>query len=149
VPWQQFRDLDQAPADCDVEAIRNQVDLAAICGGIRIAVSPSQTGGLLREVLRYFRESFPYVATTLTEGSPSKWRQAVATGSLDVAFVAGIETTLGCQVRELWREAVLVALPEARTLAEQGAIEWDDIRAETFVVSHRHGAAMEECLIAR
>ncbi|WP_414717575.1 hypothetical protein [Steroidobacter sp.] len=60
-----------------------------------------------------------------------------------------METTLGCQVRELWREAVIVALPEAHSLAEQGAIEWDDIRAETFVVSHRHGAAMEECLIAR
>lgn len=30
MPWQQFRDLDQAPADRDVEAFRNQVDLAAI-----------------------------------------------------------------------------------------------------------------------
>lgn len=119
------------------------------CGGIRIGVSPSQTGGPLREVLRYFRESFPHVGTTLTEGSPSKLRQAVASGSLDVAFVAGIETTLGCQLRELWREAVFVALPEAHPLAEQDVIEWDDIRAETFVVSHRHGEAVEECLIAR
>jgi len=119
------------------------------CGGVRIGVSPSQTGGPLREVLRYFRESFPHVATTLTEGSPIKLRQAVASGSLDVAFVAGIETTLGCQVRELWREAVFVALPEAHPLAEQGEIEWDDIRAETFVVSHRHGEGVEECLIVR
>lgn len=119
------------------------------CGGIRIGVSPSQTGGPLREVLRYFRESFPHVATTLTECSPSKLRQAVASGSLDVAFVAGIETTLGCQVRELWREAIFVALPEVHPLTEQGVIEWDDIRAETFVVSHRHGEAVEESLIAR
>ena len=119
-------------------------------GGIRIGVSQLRIGGLLREALRCFRESFPATVITLIEDVPSKIRQAVVSGGLDVAFATGAVDVPGCLTRELWREKVFVVLPDAHLLADRDMIEWSDIRDETFVLSSRgQGAEADECLVAR
>jgi DNA-binding transcriptional LysR family regulator len=119
-------------------------------GGIRIGISPARTGGPLHEVLRIFKARFSHIAVSLTEGTALEVRRAVASGTLDLAFVIGAADMPGCRTQELWREAAYVVLPPTHPLCARREIDWPEIGGDTFVISLRGGGVdIEHCLIER
>jgi DNA-binding transcriptional LysR family regulator len=117
-------------------------------GAIRIGFTPSRTGGRLREVLSRFNSMFPNVISTLTEGTPAEVRHAVSIGKLDVGFVTGIDAVPGCEVLELWQEAVYAVLPTGHRLANRSEIALSETLDDIYILSNREPDA-EECLISR
>lgn len=58
---------------------------------------------------------------------------------LDVAFMACTHKIPDMHSRIIWRDRLLLAMPEAHPLAQRDRITWQDLAAETFLV--REGGA--------
>lgn len=104
-------------------------------GSIRVGVTTSFAHGGLSELLDVFHCRHPRVDLRLKEATAQANAAAVANGRLDAAFVIGVPQQPGCQTRHLWSERIFVALPKGHRLYESGAIGWDDIREEVFLVT--------------
>jgi DNA-binding transcriptional LysR family regulator len=104
-------------------------------------ISVSYTGGfhpLVPHVIREFRQLFPLVSVTLSEGFPHDLIERIRNDQTDVAFIrTPVAKPEGVAIDLLLEEAIVVALPRGHVLArsESGgtALALKALAGETFI----------------
>ena len=121
----------------DVESLRRTAlqNGTGAEGRLRLGVVASIASGFSRHLLASFVCDHPGLEIEVVEGSPGENIAAVRTLALDFAFVTGMPLSPGCEIEELWRERVIVALPEGHRLADAKLIFWEQLEHERFIVS--------------
>src|SRR5690606_22179885 len=71
----------------------------------------------------------------IVDGGRSNHLRAIRSRRLDVAFFTGNAPLSGCDVEELWRERVHVAMAVQHPLAGSNSLDWSQLRNERFSVS--------------
>jgi DNA-binding transcriptional LysR family regulator len=98
---------------------------------------------LVLRVIREFRQNFPMVVVTLTEGYAAELIECVKSDRLDAAFIRMNTAKLeGLVFQPLFEEPLVAALPKGHALARgQGRVvlPLKRLSDETFVVSRRNG----------
>ncbi len=92
-------------------------------------------------IIRTYRDAFPLVASTLEEGGTMELVDHLREERIDVAFVrTAIADQEGLMVSPLLKEAMVLALPRAHTLARPTgkAVSLKALAEETFIVYRRH-----------
>lgn len=82
-----------------------------------------------------FREQHSGVELQYVEGGLSEQILAVQQHKVDVAFVIGPIDLPDCDVVELWRERVCVAMAAVDPLAKKEEVERGGLRERRFVVT--------------
>ncbi len=103
-------------------------------GRLRIGLYSPIASGFLGELLRGFRELHPAVDVRITEGRARETVRAVREEQLDVTFVLGIPSVEDCHTKPLWREDLVIALPQQHPCATAEGVRWTDLAEETFLV---------------
>lgn len=104
-------------------------------GRLRLGVVASIACGFSRHLLASFVRDHPGLELEVVEGSSAENIAAVRALTLDFAFVTGVPLSPGCELEELWRERVMVALPDHHHLSDAKAIFWEQLENERFIVS--------------
>ncbi|MDM7459140.1 MAG: LysR substrate-binding domain-containing protein [Paracoccus sp. (in: a-proteobacteria)] len=104
-------------------------------GVVRLGIFSSLASGFLAQMLRTYSERYRGVHIDIVEGAPTDHIAAVRLKKLDVAFVTGSPSLTDCDAAQFWTERVFVVLPDGHALAKQEAIRWNDLCAETFIIS--------------
>lgn len=114
-------------------------DVAAIGrsehGRVRIGIYSSIASGFLAELLRAYGQRHVKVRIDLIDGNPAEHVAAIRQLRLDVAFLTGTHDWIDCEREPLWSERVFAALPDDHILASREELVWDDLAAESFIVS--------------
>ena len=104
-------------------------------GLLRIGITCSLAGGLLREILRAYTKRNPGVRTEIVEGGRTDHISAIQRFRLDVAFLAGTPSVEGLESTFLWSERIFVVVPDTDDLANENEIRWDQLCDRCFIVS--------------
>tara|TARA_A100001391_G_scaffold65878_6_gene41570 strand:- start:40589 stop:41392 length:804 start_codon:yes stop_codon:yes gene_type:complete len=104
-------------------------------GKLRIGIMTSIAGGFLRSVLDGYRNEYPGIAIDIRDGSRGKHIAGIHAGDLDIAFLAGSDEIAGCDLAEMWRERIFVALRADHSLARNAQLDWPELRKERFLVT--------------
>lgn len=108
-------------------------------GRLVLGVMSAALLGRLPPLLGKFRERAPDVAIVIEQRSPQEQIVAIASGEIDVGFLAlAPRTRLAHHAVEitsepLWQEALAVALPSSHHLAKRSAISLSELAKEPFV----------------
>ena len=105
-------------------------------GQLTIGILSSLGSPFLGNLIQAYRQHHGAVRMTFIDGNQTDHGAAIRLRQLDVAFVTGTALWPGCETEELWSEGVFVALPGDHALAERAALDWSDLVAERFIVSH-------------
>jgi len=89
----------------------------------------------LRELIAAYRRCYPGVRLEILDGGRRDHLRAIRARQVDVAFFTGNAPVAGCDVEELWRERVHVAMAVQHPLAGSNALAWPQLRNERFIVS--------------
>lgn len=103
-------------------------------GALRIGVHGLVAGGFLDRLLGRFHGLHAGVDLHITEGTARDVQFMVREDRLDVAFMACTHEIPDLHSRVIWRDRLMVALPETHHLARRGRITWQDLAAEIFLV---------------
>ncbi|WP_435655996.1 LysR family transcriptional regulator [Brucella pituitosa] len=103
-------------------------------GQIRLGVHALVPGSFLSILLTKYKESYPRIAISVTEGTAADILMKLRAGQLDVAFVLGMPVLPDCHSRRLWTEVLMAALPANHPLAKDDVVTWADLAEETFLV---------------
>lgn len=103
-------------------------------GHLEIAyVASAAFSGLMPQAIGAFREAYSTVTLRLTEMETPKQLEALATGSIDLAFIRPRPTySIGVEAKVLKQERLLLAVPEGHPLAHSPEIS--AISGESFIV---------------
>lgn len=104
-------------------------------GQLRFGVVASIASSFARHLLASFIRDHPGLELNVVEASPMESIAAVRALTLDFAFVTGVPLSPGCELEELWRERVIVAMHESHTLSTMPNVLWDQLDGERFIVS--------------
>lgn len=102
---------------------------------LRIGLSSSLSWGFLRELIRRARTAPESMSLSFQDGTPGEVLCAVRRGEVDVGFVPQAADVGRLNAEELWRERMMVALPEGHRLAAANELSASDLRQETFLVA--------------
>lgn len=104
-------------------------------GRLHIGLYSPIASGFLGELLHGFRDLHPAIDVRITEGRARDTIRAVREEQLDVTFVLGTPSIEDCHTRPLWREDLVIALPQQHKLAAATeGVRWTDLTEETFLV---------------
>lgn len=124
------------PALRAIRAAYRNAELAgrAESGIVRVGITTTLAGGFLRDVVMAFRTAFPDVDLEIRDGGRQEHLRAIRARELDVIFVAGVLSLQDCDVEELWRERLHVAMGVEHPLADTEALDWKQLVQERFIV---------------
>ena len=103
-------------------------------GHLSIGLLSSIASGFLADLRRRYRDEHPEIELDIFEGRSDEIIRQVREAKLDIAFVVGAVEAPDCHSRQLWSEALMVALPLSHPLACAERLVWRDLAAETFLV---------------
>ena len=103
-------------------------------GHLSIGLVSSIGSGFLADLRRRYRDEHPEIELDIFEGRSDETIRQVREAKLDIAFVVGAVDAPDCHSRQLWSEALMVALPQCHPLACAERLVWRDLAAETFLV---------------
>lgn len=105
-------------------------------GRLRVGVPTTIAAGFLAELLQRYRERWPGIDIELFDGRARDAVFHVRQGSLDVAFVIGTPQIPDCHSKQLWAEALFVAVSEADPRSDAEAFYWHDVKDDLFLVRY-------------
>ncbi|WP_371832793.1 LysR family transcriptional regulator [Mesorhizobium koreense] len=119
-------------------------------GCLRIGFVCSLSTGFLRELVMEFARAHQAVTIELNNGAPPDHVRYVRDRTIDIAFLIGSPGLVDCDAEVWWHERIFCVLPSDHPLAVADAVNWSDIRAESFIVSRDEpGPAIHTYLIKR
>ncbi|MDP0926522.1 LysR family transcriptional regulator [Paracoccus onubensis] len=119
-------------------------------GTVRIGIITTLAGGFLRDLITSFRQAFDGVHLAVVDGGRREHLRALRSRELDMVFLTGNDQIGGCDVFELWRERVHVALAADHPFAGKDALDWSHLRDEQFIIStHDPGPEVHDYIIRR
>jgi DNA-binding transcriptional LysR family regulator len=104
---------------------------------LRIGLCSSLSWGFLRTLIRQVGAGQGATALSFLEGSPQQIVRAASRDGIDVGFVYGPHDWAWArlQYEELWREPLMVLMPDAHPLASDSDVKPEALRNETFLVA--------------
>jgi LysR family transcriptional regulator, hydrogen peroxide-inducible genes activator len=105
-----------------------------LAGRLRVALLPTIGPYLLPHVAPVIRRSLPRLQLRLYEYQTATMLEKLHAGELDLGILALPVELAGLEVRELYREAFTVALPERHPLAAQPSVKVADLKGETLLL---------------
>jgi DNA-binding transcriptional LysR family regulator len=119
-------------------------------GRLSIGIFSSIAAGFMRELTRAYIRDHPEVTIRIVEGAAGDHIALIRKRRLDIAFVRGIPVVPDCEVEQLWRERMFVALPHGHALCERDEIGWELLRDDKFILRQTEpGPQIHDYLIAR
>ncbi|RDD94642.1 LysR family transcriptional regulator (plasmid) [Paracoccus sp. TD-10] len=103
-------------------------------GVVRVGILTTLAGGFLRDLVEAWRGAFDGVGLQIRDGGRREHLRAIRARDLDIVFLTGNGRIEDCDQIELWQERVHVALPEAHPLAQEGRLDWQQLKGEHFIV---------------
>ncbi len=108
---------------------------AGLTGRLRVGFVPHAVRDLLPAILRAFRESHPDVELVLKESMTAPQVLALLNDEIDMGFlIPPIKTTELLQLEPLWRQSLVVALPENHRLAACESVPLRELAEEAWVL---------------
>lgn len=102
-------------------------------GRLRIGLSAAFVGDFLMTLLEGFRGAHPSVWIEMIEGDASDHVQALTDRRLDVAVLPDGMTVAGLDMSELWRDDLVVILPENHPSASQDLVALSSLEGEQLL----------------
>jgi DNA-binding transcriptional LysR family regulator len=120
----------------ELDAIRHAGDQSGngIVGEVRLGVRMPPVGEPLRGLLIGWREKHAEVVLTVAEMNESETQTAIAERRIDAALMTSHTLWPDAVTSPLYRERIVAAIPSEHPLADQGALDWESLRKETFLV---------------
>ena len=115
-----------------VTLARSQRD--PLAGRLRVAVLPTIGPYLLPHVAPAVRKALPRLELRLYEYQTASILEKLHAGELDVGVLALPVELAGLEVRELYREPFVVALPERHPLAARASLRVADLKGEPLLL---------------
>ena len=115
-----------------VTLARSQRD--PLAGRLRVAFLPTIGPYLLPHVAPVVRKALPRLELRLYEYQTATMLQKLHAGELDVGVLALPVELAGLEVRELYREPFVVALPERHRLAARASLKVADLKGEPLLL---------------
>lgn len=121
----------------DVEAMTNQARTAGRgeAGRLTIGFHTSLSTGNLRGTLIDYTQRFPLVRIRAIEGARERLLAGLKNELIDVAIVTGSPAPSMSGTMALWRERIIVVLPETHRLAANENLYWTDLKGETLLLA--------------
>jgi len=108
-----------------------------VSGYLRIAFVGSATHGILPEVIRAFRNSYPEVELALSAMNNAELKRAVVQREIDIAIARPSLEDEELKSEPLHHEPLILALPIGSPLLKSEPIRLAALKAETFVLYPR------------
>jgi DNA-binding transcriptional LysR family regulator len=119
-------------------------------GRLAVGFCTSLSTGDLRATLLDFKVRFPHIEFVTVERSRTRLTTALRNGALDIVVVTGATPLQESQTLPLWRERILVALPEDHPLTTRDVVLWTELRNQTVLLSqYDPGHELEDVLISK
>ena len=120
----------------ELDAIRRAGDQNGdgIVGEARLAVRMPPVGEPLRGLLSEGRERHPEVVLSVAEMNEWEIQRAVRERRIDVALMTSHTLWPDAVTAPLYRERIVAAIPREHPLSEHDAVDWKNLRKETFLV---------------
>lgn len=107
-------------------------------GRLAIGFLPSVGHGVLPSVLREFRARFPEVDLQLRELNPDQQVQELHHKRIDVGFLYLPLEDIALSIEPVFRECLIVALPEQHPLADEPWVPLRALSGEPFILPPQH-----------
>jgi DNA-binding transcriptional LysR family regulator len=102
---------------------------------LRIGLCSSLSWGFLRDLIRCVRAEPDASTLSFLEATPHGVLQAARRGQVDVGFVYGAHNWARLEYEDLWREPLMVLMPDHHPLAGDSEVSALALRKETFLVA--------------
>jgi DNA-binding transcriptional LysR family regulator len=102
---------------------------------LRIGLCSSLSRGFLRELIRHVRVERDAPALSFLDGTQQAVMKAANRGEIDVGFVYEPHDWASLECEELWREQLMVLMPDGYSLSRDSEVRPAALRAETFLVA--------------
>jgi len=102
---------------------------------LRIGLCSSLSRGFLRELIRHVRVEIDAPALSFLDGTPQQVMKAANRGEVDVGFVYGAHDWASLECEELWREQLMVLMPDGYWLSRDSELKPAALMGETFLVA--------------
>lgn len=123
--------------DVNAMALRLKDRSQGEIGRLTVGVHTSFSAGNLRATLIEHKRRFPAVETRVVDGSSEDLISALATHSIDIAFVVGNNPSRDERVLPVWSERVMIALAKDHALCHQDTVGWSDLKREALLLPQR------------
>lgn len=100
---------------------------------LNVGALPALAFTVMPKVVARFLESFPSVKVSLQTVSSPAIKDAVATGQLDVGFVASEVETVGVRSSEFTSQNAVAVVPVGHRLAAKSWLEPKDLKEQPFI----------------
>jgi DNA-binding transcriptional LysR family regulator len=119
---------------------------------IKLGAFQSAAAALTPEAFRIVRAEHPGVELRLYAVEPHAGVERVAAGELDAALVLGSDlmpapTAPGVELRHIFDDVMLVALPEGHALAHRASIPLEELREESWLLSDIGGTCGDSNIV--
>ncbi len=123
------------------EAVRDEVSALSsqVKGHLQFGVPPSLFHAVTAPMLLSYRQRYPDVTLSITEGVSSMVYEMILQGRLDFGIVLSIESMQGLQRCDLFRESMCLACQPA-LLREAGPLPLDRVAAYPLLLTQRPNA---------
>jgi DNA-binding transcriptional LysR family regulator len=135
--------------ELNIALINASTNAQGRAGWLKIGTYVSPSTGHLRAAIREYKRRFPDVDVQYTDGERRHLMERLSAGAIDVAIVVGQFRTGVHDVIPLWREKVLVAVPESHSLASKANVTWEDLRKEKIRLGRDPGPELRDHLISK
>jgi LysR family transcriptional regulator, hydrogen peroxide-inducible genes activator len=117
-----------------------------LAGALRIAMLPTIGPYLLPRVAREIKKALPRLDLRLYEYPTAGMLARLRAGEIDLGVLALPVDLEGLEVRELYDEAFMVAVPATHALAKRSAIRVQDLQDETVLLLEDGHCLREQAL---
>jgi LysR family hydrogen peroxide-inducible transcriptional activator len=107
-----------------------------IAGRVAVGAIPTIAPYVLPELVITFQEHYPQVTLEIVEDVTAGITRRIEAGELDVALASTCEQSPTLRREHLAKEPLLALLPEGHPLAKKSVLEFDDLKAQRFLLLH-------------
>lgn len=106
-------------------------------GTLRISLAPAMAYGIVPKILNRFRKETPEVRLQLSEMLTPIQENAILDGTLDLGFCYGSLQSDHLESEVIYRERLILAMPEAHPMALANAVDLAKLKGEAFITIPR------------
>jgi DNA-binding transcriptional LysR family regulator len=110
-------------------------------GWLSIGFIGSSTYEVLPSILREFRQTYPEIELVLQEIQSSEQNQALRERRIDISFARFPKPETGLVFETVYKERLVVALPESHPLNKKKYLKLSDLVNESFILFPRQPSA--------
>jgi LysR family hydrogen peroxide-inducible transcriptional activator len=107
-----------------------------IAGRVAVGAIPTIAPYVLPELVVTFQDHYPHVTLEIVEDVTDGITRRIEAGELDVALASTCQQSPTLRREHLANEPLLALLPRGHPLAKKGMLEFDDLKAQRFLLLH-------------